>query len=60
MTVYYESPYTPHILVETGDRSSTSLMKEDLIMLNFFPEVPEVSFSHKNEIIFVIDRSGKS
>ncbi|XP_063857438.1 von Willebrand factor A domain-containing protein 5A-like [Scylla paramamosain] len=33
-------------------------MKDDLLMLNLFPEVPTNSYSSRNEIIFVIDRSG--
>ena len=57
--VYYNNPYAPHLLRETGDRSATGLMKDDLLMLNFFPEVPENTYSNRNEIIFVIDRSGK-
>ncbi|XP_050716857.1 von Willebrand factor A domain-containing protein 5A-like isoform X2 [Eriocheir sinensis] len=56
--VYYNNPYAPHLLRETGDRSATGLMKDDLLMLNFFPEVPENTYSSKNEVIFIIDRSG--
>ncbi|XP_050690346.1 von Willebrand factor A domain-containing protein 5A-like isoform X2 [Eriocheir sinensis] len=56
--VYYNNPYAPHLLRETGDRSATGLMKDDLLMLNFFPEVPENTYSNKNEVIFIIDRSG--
>ncbi|XP_050690301.1 von Willebrand factor A domain-containing protein 5A-like isoform X2 [Eriocheir sinensis] len=56
--VYYNNPYAPHLLRETGDRSATGLMKDDLLMLNVFPEVPENTYSDKNEVIFVIDRSG--
>ncbi|XP_063855565.1 von Willebrand factor A domain-containing protein 5A-like [Scylla paramamosain] len=33
-------------------------MKDDLLMLNLFPEVPTNTYSSRNEIIFVIDRSG--
>ncbi|XP_069960100.1 von Willebrand factor A domain-containing protein 5A isoform X2 [Cherax quadricarinatus] len=58
LLIYYANPYKTHIIRETGDRSTTGLMKDDLIMLNLFPEVPSKSYSNKNEIIFVIDRSG--
>ncbi|KAK8372876.1 hypothetical protein O3P69_016204 [Scylla paramamosain] len=34
-------------------------MKDDLLMLNLFPEVPTNTYSSRNEIIFVIDRSGE-
>ncbi|XP_063856771.1 von Willebrand factor A domain-containing protein 5A-like isoform X2 [Scylla paramamosain] len=33
-------------------------MKDDLLMLNLFPEVPTNTYSSRNEIIFVIDHSG--
>ncbi|XP_042891440.1 von Willebrand factor A domain-containing protein 5A-like isoform X2 [Penaeus japonicus] len=58
MLIYYANPYKTHILRETGDRSGTGLMKDDLLMVNLFPEVPASSFSNKNEVIFVVDRSG--
>nr|XP_053646977.1 von Willebrand factor A domain-containing protein 5A-like [Cherax quadricarinatus] len=58
LLIYYANPYKTHIIRETGDRSTTGLMKDDLIMINLFPEVPSNSYSNKNEIIFIIDRSG--
>ena len=58
MLVYYNNAYQPHLLRETGDRASTGLMKDDMLMLNIFPEVPADNYSSRNEIIFVIDRSG--
>ena len=60
MLVYYNNAYQPHLLRETGDRSATGIMKDDLLMLNLFPEVPADSYSSRNEIVFVIDRSGIS
>ncbi len=59
MLVYYRSAYRPHLLRETGERSATGIMKDDLLMLNLFPEVPTNTYSSRNEIIFVIDRSGE-
>ncbi|XP_037799719.1 von Willebrand factor A domain-containing protein 5A-like isoform X7 [Penaeus monodon] len=58
MLIYYADPYKTHVLRETGDRSGVGLMKDDLLMVNLFPEVPASSFSNKNEVIFVVDRSG--
>ncbi|KAK8378073.1 hypothetical protein O3P69_018790 [Scylla paramamosain] len=58
MLVYYKNAYQPHLLRETGERSATGIMRDDLLMLNLFPEVPTNSYSSRNEIIFVIDRSG--
>ncbi|XP_068240507.1 von Willebrand factor A domain-containing protein 5A-like isoform X2 [Palaemon carinicauda] len=58
MLIYYQNPYKTHIIREKGDRSSTGLMKDDLLMVNLHPELPEQSYSHRNEVIFVVDRSG--
>ncbi|XP_063850940.1 von Willebrand factor A domain-containing protein 5A-like isoform X2 [Scylla paramamosain] len=58
MLVYYKNAYQPHLLRETGDRSATGIMKDDLLMLSLFPELPTNTYSSRNEIVFVIDRSG--
>lgn len=59
LLVYYNNPYKAHVIRESGDRSATGIMKDDVIMVNLFPEVPLDSYSNKNEIIFIVDRSGK-
>ncbi|KAF2357239.1 von Willebrand factor type A [Trinorchestia longiramus] len=56
--VHYNNPYSPQVLVETGDPTATGLMKDQVLMINMFPELPESSYSHFNEVIFVVDRSG--
>ncbi|CAL4065069.1 unnamed protein product, partial [Meganyctiphanes norvegica] len=58
MVIYYSDSYKTHMVRETGDRAGTSIIKDDVLMVNLFPEVPEASYSNKNEIIFIIDRSG--
>ncbi|XP_066948769.1 von Willebrand factor A domain-containing protein 5A-like isoform X13 [Macrobrachium rosenbergii] len=58
MLIYYANPYKTHIIRESGDRAGTGLMKDDLVMVNLHPEFPEESYSHRNEILFVVDRSG--
>ncbi|KAK3886875.1 hypothetical protein Pcinc_008988 [Petrolisthes cinctipes] len=58
MTVYYNNPYKTHVLRETSDRSGVGIMTQHLLMINFFPSLPDNSYSNRNEIIFVIDRSG--
>nr|XP_045618383.1 von Willebrand factor A domain-containing protein 5A-like isoform X4 [Procambarus clarkii] len=58
LLLYYANPYKTRVIRETGDRSATGLMKDDLVMINLFPEVPANSYSSKNEVIFLIDRSG--
>ncbi|KAL7639853.1 UNVERIFIED_CONTAM: hypothetical protein RMT77_009266 [Armadillidium vulgare] len=56
--IYYNTVHKPNCLQMSGDRTSTGLMKDDIIMLNLFPEVPLESYSPHKEIILVIDRSG--
>ncbi|XP_064121984.1 von Willebrand factor A domain-containing protein 5A-like isoform X22 [Macrobrachium nipponense] len=58
MLIYYANPYKTHIIRESGERAGTGLMKDDLVMVNLHPEFPEESYSHRNEILFVVDRSG--
>ncbi|RXG70999.1 Poly [ADP-ribose] polymerase 4 [Armadillidium vulgare] len=57
--IYYQTVHKPHCLQMTGDRTSSGLMKDDVLMLNLFPEVPLEDYSPFNEIILVVDRSGK-
>ncbi|KAB7507309.1 von Willebrand factor A domain-containing protein 5A [Armadillidium nasatum] len=56
--IYYQTVHKPHCLQMAGDRTSTGLMKDDVLMLNLFPEVPLEDYSPFNEIILVVDRSG--
>ncbi|RXG73255.1 von Willebrand factor A domain-containing protein 5A [Armadillidium vulgare] len=55
--IYYQTVHKPHCLQMTGDQTSSGLMKDDIIMLNIFPEVPIEDYSPHNEIILVVDRS---
>ena len=57
--IYYNNPYNPQVLIENGDPSTTGLMKDQVLMINLFPQLPENSYSSRNEVIFVVDRSGK-
>ena len=34
------------------------LLKHDVVMLNFFPNLADTDYSNNHEFIFVIDRSG--
>ena len=38
---------------------SEGLLKEDMLMLSFYPDLKEVSITSGGEYIFVIDRSGR-
>ncbi|KAL3888728.1 hypothetical protein ACJMK2_001091 [Sinanodonta woodiana] len=57
--VEYKDCNTPQIVLEKGDPLSGGLLKEDLLMVNFFLEPPaQITTSNPGEFIFIIDRSG--
>ncbi len=35
------------------------ILKEDIVMLNFMPELKESDFCSQHEFVFIIDRSGE-
>jgi len=37
---------------------SDGILSQDVLMLNFFPQLNESEFSNNHEFVFVIDRSG--
>jgi len=37
---------------------SDGILRQDVMMLNFFPQLNESEFSNNHEFIFIIDRSG--
>ena len=39
---------------------SEGILKEDILMLNFMPELKQSDFSSHHEFIFIMDRSGSS
>ncbi|XP_060552029.1 von Willebrand factor A domain-containing protein 5A-like [Ruditapes philippinarum] len=56
--VQYESPYSPQIVLEDGNPEADGLLKEDMLMISFYPDLKEVAMATNGEYIFVIDRSG--
>ncbi|XP_060552028.1 von Willebrand factor A domain-containing protein 5A-like [Ruditapes philippinarum] len=56
--VQYESPYSPQIVLEDGNPEADGLLKEDILMISFHPDLKEVAMATNGEYIFVIDRSG--
>ncbi|KAL3888729.1 hypothetical protein ACJMK2_001092 [Sinanodonta woodiana] len=56
--VEYENCNVPQIVLEKGDPHSGGLLKEDVLMLNFFLETPaQIPRTNPGEFIFIIDRS---
>ncbi|XP_052281439.1 von Willebrand factor A domain-containing protein 5A-like isoform X2 [Dreissena polymorpha] len=60
LTLYieYSEPFQPQVVFENGDKDSEGLLKEDLLMVSFHPDLKQVSMSNSGEYIFIIDRSG--
>ncbi|KAK3598701.1 hypothetical protein CHS0354_003258 [Potamilus streckersoni] len=57
--VEYEACNIPQIVLEKGNPHSGGLLKEDVLMVNFFLEPPsQIPRTNPGEFIFIIDRSG--
>ncbi|VDI72387.1 Hypothetical predicted protein [Mytilus galloprovincialis] len=57
-SVSYEKVSKPEAILEVGDRKKDGLLKEDVLMLNFIPDLKNHCGNVKREFIFVMDRSG--
>ncbi|XP_052105198.1 von Willebrand factor A domain-containing protein 5A-like [Mytilus californianus] len=57
-SVSYDDVSKPEAILEVGDRSKDGLLKEDVLMLNFIPDLKNHCGNVKREFIFVMDRSG--
>ena len=55
--VYYKDPYTPHSMLAKCDPSKEGLLKEDILMLSYFPELKDEDFSSNHEFVIIVDRS---
>lgn len=55
--IQYEEIYRPQIIMEKGSSESEGILKEDVLMLNFFPNFDRAP-TIKGEYVFMIDRSG--
>ncbi|XP_036356118.1 von Willebrand factor A domain-containing protein 5A-like [Octopus sinensis] len=58
LQVYYEDVEKPQVILEKRDENSKGMFSKDIMMINVFPELPQVKQSAANDYIFVIDRSG--
>ena len=59
LDIVYDDITKPGVILELGDRKKDGLLKEDVIMLNLYPDLKQEEMDDtKREFIFVIDRSG--
>ncbi|CAC5411087.1 unnamed protein product [Mytilus coruscus] len=60
MDIKYENINKPEVIFEPGNLEKDGLLKEDLLMVNFYPDIKQGTHTEdsKREFIFVIDRSG--
>ncbi|KAK3598702.1 hypothetical protein CHS0354_003259 [Potamilus streckersoni] len=57
--VEYEDCNVPQVVLEKGDPHSGGMLKEDVLMVNFFLEPPaKIPRTNPGEFIFIVDRSG--
>lgn len=56
--LYYKNPYEPNSMLAKGDPSREGLLKENLLMLSYFPELKDEDFSSNHEFVIIVDRSG--
>ncbi|XP_063427327.1 von Willebrand factor A domain-containing protein 5A-like [Mytilus trossulus] len=57
-SVSYDDVSKPEAILEVGDRNKDGLLKEDVLVLNFIPDLKNHCRNVKREFIFVMDRSG--
>ena len=58
LDIVYNDITKPVVILELGDRKKDGLLKEDVIMLNLYPDLKQEEMEDsKREFIFVIDRS---
>ena len=56
LLTFSNKPYT--MLTMLSNIISDGIMKEDMLMVNFYPKLRETAVTSMGEYIFVIDRSG--
>lgn len=56
--IQIEDAHKPKVLIEKGKNDAEGLLKNDIMMLNFFPKLNSSCLSNKHEFMFIIDRSG--
>ena len=56
--IQIEDAHRPKVLIEKGKHGAEGLLKNDIMMLNFFPKLNSSCLSNKHEFMFIIDRSG--
>ncbi|XP_052777471.1 von Willebrand factor A domain-containing protein 5A-like [Mya arenaria] len=58
LLVEYAEPFAPQVILENGNPEKEGLLKEDMLMVSFHPDLKEVAMKTSGEYVFIIDRSG--
>ncbi|XP_076104765.1 von Willebrand factor A domain-containing protein 5A-like [Mytilus galloprovincialis] len=60
MDIKYGNINKPQVILEPGNLEKDGFLKEDILMVNFFPDIKQGTHTENSqrEFIFVIDRSG--
>ncbi|ESO09061.1 hypothetical protein HELRODRAFT_74072, partial [Helobdella robusta] len=58
LEIAIKEPHKPFAVMEKGSEDKDGILKQDIVMLNFVPELDESAMSSQHEFLFVIDRSG--
>ena len=58
LRVVYENPHKSVMTLEPGAEGRTGILQNDVIMLNFYPDIDRSATTANAEFIFLVDRSG--
>ncbi|XP_052777461.1 von Willebrand factor A domain-containing protein 5A-like [Mya arenaria] len=58
LLVEYAEPFAPQVILENGNPEKEGLLKEDMLMVSFHPDLKQVAMATSGEYVFIIDRSG--
>ncbi|KAL4230179.1 von Willebrand factor A domain-containing protein 5A [Mactra antiquata] len=56
--IEYETSFEPQVILEPGIPDADGMLKQDMLMISFHPDLKEIAMASCGEFIFVIDRSG--
>ena len=58
LCILYENPHRSVLTLEPGAKGKTGILQNDVIMVNFYPDIDTSTTTANCEFIFIVDRSG--